>query len=97
LQLVTTLPGQPAIMTAISEPIAVATGWPLATVLMTQVSAWALLIFPYQAPPLVATRVISGLPISKFIRLMIPFALFGAFISLPLQYFWWKFLGYIPT
>ena len=97
LQLVTTLPGQPAIMTAISEPIAVTTGWPLATVLMTKVSAWALLIFPYQAPPLVATRVISGLPISKFIRLMIPFALFGAFISLPLQYFWWKFLGYIPN
>jgi len=96
LQLVTTLPGQPAIMTAISEPIASATGWSLATVLMTQVSAWTLLIFPYQAPPLVATRVISGLPISKFIRLMIPFALFGAFISLPLQYLWWKFLGYIP-
>ncbi len=97
LQLVTTLPGQPAIMTAISEPIASATGWPLSTVLMTQVSAWALLIFPYQAPPLVATRLISGLPISKFMRLMIPFALFGAFVSLPLQYHWWKFLGYIPT
>ena len=97
LQLVTTLPGQPAIMTAVSEPIASATGWSLMTVLMTQVPAWTLLIFPYQAPPLVATRAISGLPISKFVRLMIPLALFGALVSLPLQYYWWKFLGYIPT
>ena len=97
LQLVTTLPGQPAIMTAVSEPIAAATGWSLTAVLMTQVSAWALLIFPYQAPPLVATRAISGLPISKFIKLMIPFAVFGALVSVPLQYYWWKVLGYLPA
>jgi anion transporter len=96
LQLVTTLPGQPAIMTAVAEPIASATGWSLTAILMTQVSAWALVIFPFQAPPLVATRAISGLPISKFIRLMIPFALFGALVSVPLQYYWWRFLGYLP-
>ncbi len=96
LQLVTTLPGQPAIMTAVSEPIATATGWSLTAVLMTQVSAWALLIFPYQAPPLVVARAISGLPISKFMKLMIPFALFGALVSVPLQYYWWKLLGYLP-
>jgi di/tricarboxylate transporter len=63
---------------------------------MTQVSAWALVVFPFQAPPLVATRAITGLPISRFIRLMIPFALFGALVSVPLQYYWWKFLGYLP-
>ena len=97
LQLVATLPGQPAIMTAISEPIATTTGWSLTAILMTQVSAWALLIFPYQAPPLVATRAISGLPIAKFMKLMIPYAVFGALVSVPLQYYWWKLLGFIPA
>ncbi|MBK17381.1 MAG: sodium:sulfate symporter [Rhodospirillaceae bacterium] len=97
LQLVATLAGQPAIMTAISEPIAAATGWSLTNVLMMQVPAWALLIFPYQAPPLVATRAISGLAISQFLKLMLPFALVSALISVPLQYLWWQFLGFLPA
>lgn len=96
MELVTTLPGQPAIMTSFAETIAQATGWPLLTVLMTQVSAWALVMFPYQAPPLVATRAISGLPVRVFLRLMIPMALFGWVVMVPLQYLWWRFLGYLP-
>ena len=56
--------------------------------------AWALMMFPYQAPPLVATRAISGLPVRKFARLLVPFALFGWVVMLPLQYLWWRFLGY---
>ena len=97
LQLFTTLPGQPAIMTAVSEPIALATGWSLPTVLMAQVPTWIMVIFPYQAPVLVVTRVISGLAISKFMKLMIPFAIFGALVSIPLQYYWWKYLGYLQS
>ena len=97
LQLVTTLPGQPAIMTAVAESLSVSTGWPLVTVLMAQVSAWALVIFPYQAPPLVATKAISGLPISAFLRLLIPFVVFGWLVSVPLQFLWWEFLGYFPN
>lgn len=93
LELVTTLPGQPAIMTAFADTLAQATGWSIREVLMAQVPAWALLMFPYQAPPLVATRAISGLAVSKFLRLMIPFALFGWLVMLPLQYFWWRFMG----
>lgn len=96
LQLVTTLPGQPAIMTTFAETLAVATGWPLLTVLMTSVSAWALVMFPYQAPPLVATRALSGIPVSAFLRLMLPFAAFGWLVMVPLQFFWWQFMGYLP-
>ena len=84
-------------MTAVSEPIALATGWSLPTVLMAQVPAWIMVIFPYQAPVLVVTRVISGLAISKFMKLMIPFAIFGALVSIPLQYYWWKYLGYLQS
>ena len=94
LEFVTTLPGQPAIMTAFADTIAAATGWPLLTVIMAQVPAWTLMLFPYQAPPLVATRAISDLPIRSFVRLLVPFALFGWIVMLPLQYLWWRFLGY---
>ncbi|MBT5459159.1 MAG: hypothetical protein HOK82_21380 [Rhodospirillaceae bacterium] len=96
LELVTTLPGQPAIMTSFADTIAQATGWPLLTVLMTQVSAWALIMFPYQAPPLITARALSGMPVRVFLRLMIPMAIFGWVVMLPLQYVWWRYLGYLP-
>ena len=96
LELVTTLPGQPAIMTPFADALSQATGWPVLTVLMAQVPAWALLMFPYQAPPLVATRAISDLPVRLFVRLLIPLAIFGWLVMVPLQYGWWRFLGYIP-
>jgi di/tricarboxylate transporter len=96
LQLFTTLPGQPALMTSFADVLSGATGWPLLTVLMTQVSAWALVMFPYQAPPLVAARMMTGLSVRLFLRLMLPFALFGWVVLVPLQYFWWQFLGYFP-
>jgi len=96
LELMTTLPGQPAIMTSFADTLSQATGWPVLSVLMTQVPAWGLLMFPYQAPPLVATRAIADLPVRHFVRLLIPFALFGWFVMVPLQYGWWRYLGYIP-
>jgi di/tricarboxylate transporter len=96
LELVTTLPGLPAIMTPFADALSEATNWPVLTVLMTQVPAWGLLMFPYQAPPLVATRAISDLPVRQFVRLLVPFALFGWLVMVPLQYGWWRIIGYIP-
>lgn len=95
--LVTTLPGEPAIMTALAEKLAAATGWPLLTVLMTQVPSWALLMFPYQAPPLVVAMVIGKVRVGDFLRLLIPMALFGWLVMVPLQYLWWRYLGYLPS
>jgi di/tricarboxylate transporter len=94
---VTTLPGQPAIMTALAETLAQGTGWPLLTVVMAQVPSWALMMFPYQAPPMVVTMAISRLPVSQFLRILLPFALFGWAVMVPLQYLWWRYLGYIPA
>lgn len=94
--LVTTLPGEPAIMTALAENLARATGWPLVSVLMTQVPSWALLMFPYQAPPLVVAMVVGRICVGEFLRLLIPMALFGWIVMVPLQYLWWRYLGYLP-
>ena len=53
-------------------------------------------MFPYQAPPLVAAKALSGLSVARFLRLMLPLALFGWVVMVPLQYLWWRFLGYLP-
>jgi anion transporter len=91
---VTTFPGQPALMTAMAGVMAQATGWPLLTVLMAQVPSWALILFPYQAPPLVLALQLSGMRVSEMMRLLLPLVLFGWLVMVPLQYVWWRFLGY---
>lgn len=96
MAVVTTLPGQPAMMTALADTLAQGTGWPIVTVLMAQVPSWALTMFPYQAPPLVVTMAISRIGVAPFLRLLLPFALFGWVVMVPLQYLWWRHLGYIP-
>lgn len=97
MAIVTTLPGQPAMMTALADTLAQGTGWPILTVLMAQVPSWALTMFPYQAPPLVVTMAISRIGVAPFLRLLLPFALFGWIVMVPLQYLWWRHLGYIPV
>jgi anion transporter len=94
--LVTTLPGEPAIMTAMAENLAKATGWPLLSVLMTQVTSWALMMFPYQAPPLVVAMAVGRITVGQFLRILLPMAVFGWVAMVPLQYWWWRFLGYLP-
>jgi anion transporter len=96
MALVTTLPGEPAIMTAMAENLAKATGWPLLTVIMTQVPSWALVMFPYQAPPLVVAMAVGRISVGQFLRILLPMALFGWTVMVPLQYLWWRYLGYLP-
>lgn len=91
--LVTNLPGVPAVMTPGAESLAVATGLPLATVLMTQVLAFSNILLPYQAPPLVSAVQIAKLPVGAVTRLcMILFAA-TVLILMPLDLLWWHFLG----
>lgn len=93
--LVTTMPGQPAIMTALAQDLATATGWPLYHVLMAQVPSWSLFLFPYQVPPLFIAMALARIGIGQGIRFCLPFALFNLAVLVPLQYVWWRFMGYI--
>lgn len=94
MSVVTTIPGQPAIMTALAGELAAATGWPVYHVLMAQVPTWSLILFPYQVPPLFIAMQIAGIRIGQGIRLLLPFAVFNWLVLVPLQYLWWRFLGY---
>lgn len=92
--LVSGMPGQPAVMTPLADQIVAGTGWPLATALMTEALSWNMALFPYQLPPVVLTLALAGIRITQAMRLMVPFALFSWIVLLPLEFLWWRFLGY---
>jgi di/tricarboxylate transporter len=94
--LVSTMPGQPGIMTPLAQPIADATGWPLMTVLMAQVPSWGLALVPYQIPPLVVTLAMARLSIGKILPVMWLHVAFIWAVTMPLTYVWWKATGFIP-
>lgn len=92
--MVTTVPGQPAIMTTLAADIVATTGWPLLTVLMTQPISWAMAPFAYQLPPLILAANLGGLSIRRLARLMLAMAAITWVVMMPLQYMWWQALGY---
>jgi hypothetical protein len=94
MSIVTTVPGQPAIMTTLAADIAASTGWPLKTVLMTQPISWAMTLFAYQFPPLILAAHLGGIPIRYVTHLLLVMCVLAWTVMLPLQYFWWQTLGY---
>ncbi len=93
--LFTTLPGIPAVMTPLAEEIAQATGFSIKAVLMMQVISFSTVLLPYQAPPIVVAMQLSGERMARVVRPLIIIVLATLLVLLPLDYFWWKFLGWI--
>lgn len=91
----TTLPGVPAVFTPLSESIAQAAHLPVKTILMMQVIGFSTTIFPYQAPPIVIGMQLAGEKFSSAAKLCAVLAAITALFLLPLNYFWWKLLGWL--
>ncbi len=91
----TTLPGVPAVFTPLSESIAQTTDLPITTILMMQVIGFSTTIFPYQAPPIVIGMQLSGEKFSSAAKVCALLALITALFLLPLNYFWWRILGWL--
>tara|TARA_R110002110_G_scaffold74579_9_gene197351 strand:- start:9330 stop:10718 length:1389 start_codon:yes stop_codon:yes gene_type:complete len=94
MSIVTTVPGQPAIMTSLSADIAAATGWPLMTVLMTQPLSWAMALFAYQFPPIILAAHLGGVSMRRVANLLLAMCALAWFVMLPAQYLWWELLGF---
>ncbi len=90
--LITTVPGEPAIMSALADKIAISTGWPLYTALMAQVISWTMAPFPYALPPLVIAAQLAGARASHLLRLLLAMTALAWIVMLPLQYLWWRML-----
>lgn len=89
-----TMPGVPAIISPLSAEMARASGLPLLTVLMTQVIGYSTVILPYQVPPMIVAMQIGGVRTGPATRLVLVLALVTLLVLTPINYFWWKLLGY---
>ncbi|MGO4159117.1 SLC13 family permease [Cupriavidus sp. YAF13] len=96
LGLMTTLPGLPAVLTPLAKQLAQATGLSLEAVLMLQVPVFSTVFFPYQSPPIVIAMQLGGVGLRDGTRMCLALAALTLLVLLPLDYFWWRLLGYLP-
>ena len=94
--LITCHPAAPAIMTPLAASLAQESGWPLESVLLTQVPTWAVFPFSYQVPPLLVALSLGGIPVTRILPMMLVYFLFGLVVTLPLHYIWGAWLGVFP-
>ncbi|MFB9886717.1 SLC13 family permease [Balneatrix alpica] len=87
--LLTNLPGIPAVMTPMAEQLAQTSGLSLVTVLMSQVLAFANVLLPYQAPPLVSAMQLAQYPLGPMSRACLWLFFLSLALLLPLDMLWW--------
>ena len=89
-----TNPAQPALMAPLASDFAEAAGWPLKAALMTAALGFTTLILPYQVPPVMVGVQVVGMKLRSVLRLSVPLMLLSFAILLPLDYVWWRLIGY---
>lgn len=92
--LVATNPAQPALLAPLAGQFAEAAAWPIHAALMTLAVSFSVLVLPYQVPPVVIGMQAVGISLATMLRLLLPLALIGIFVFLPLEYAWWRIIGY---
>jgi anion transporter len=92
--LVTTNPAQPAVVAPLAAQFAESAGWPLHTALMTAAVGFTVMVLPYQVPPVVVGMHVASIGLRTMLRLALPLLAISVVILLPLDYLWWKLIGY---
>ena len=92
--MVTTNPAQPAVVAPLAGQFAEAAGWPLNAALMTMAVGFSTMVLPYQVPPAMIGIYLAGIPMRNVMRLVGPLALISLAVLLPLDYLWWRLIGY---
>lgn len=96
VNMASTAPSVPAIVGPLADELATMTGFPLKTVLMTQVIAYSTVILPYQVPPLIVAMHLGGVSMRDGAKMTLALAIVSVIILIPLNYLWWGWLGLIP-
>ncbi|MFN7086121.1 MAG: SLC13 family permease [Burkholderiales bacterium] len=92
--LVTTNPAQPALLAPLAAHFAEATGWPLKAVLMTMAIGYSTMLLPYMVPPMVVGFQVAGIGFRDAMRFVGPTAVVSLTVLVPLDYLWWRVIGY---
>lgn len=93
--LLTTNPVQPALLAPLAGQFAAAAGWPIEAALMTIAVGFTTIILPYQVPPVMVGLQAAGLDLRTTLRFTTPLALFSLLVLIPLDYGWWRLIGYL--
>jgi anion transporter len=93
----TTQAGAPAMLAPMAEHFAQSSGLSLNTVLMTQVLGYSSIMFPYQSGPLLLAVGMTGETVGRVLKVLFPLSLITLLVLVPLDYFWWDFLGMFET
>lgn len=96
LGVLTTVTGVPAVLTPLAGDFAAATGLPLLTVLMLQVVVFSTVFLPFESPPMMVALQIGRVGIRPATKLCLALAAITSLLLLPLDYLWWRLLGYLP-
>jgi anion transporter len=89
-----TNPALPAVTTALAAPFAEAAGWPLAAAIMTIAVGYNVMFLPYQVPPAVVGLHACRMSVRDALRVTLPVAVAGLVVFMPLEYLWWRLIGY---
>ncbi len=93
--IIATVAGVPAILTPLSDTLSQATGLPIKSVLMIQVLGFSTIIFPFYAPAILIGLQMAGEKLSASIKVCSVLALITIFLLWPIDYLWWKVLGWL--
>jgi anion transporter len=85
---------QPALLAPLAGHFADAAGWPLKAALMTIVLGFTTAVFPFQVPPMMVGVQVAGLRLGRVLRITVPLTLVSVCVLLPINYFWWRVVGY---
>lgn len=96
MSILATTVGSIAIVVPILASVASATGLSLYIGLVAEITGLQVAFFPYQTVPILVGLMMAKLPIGPAVRLMIPTAITGLLIILPLQVAWLKLIGALP-
>jgi di/tricarboxylate transporter len=92
--LFTTNPSQPALLAPLAAHVADAAGWPIKAALMTLAIGFSTMLLPHQVPPVVVGLHVANIPFRVAMRYTLPIAAVSLFILLPVDYLWWRIIGY---
>ena len=95
LNFAVTANGVPALYTPLAGALADHTGLALTSVLMAQVIGYATPLLPYQSSPIVVAMEMGGVPARDGVRLCLALAAVTFTVLVPLDYAWWRLLGWI--
>jgi len=92
---VTTLPGTPAVLTPLASTLSQASGFSIPATVMTQIVGFSMILFPYQAPPILIGAHIADMPLRVILNICLILSMISIIFLVPLDYLWWQFLGWI--